>query len=269
VGFFAGRSESVETAEAHDWRSRGEARISREGAPYRLTVALQGERIGGSRNICGAEAWQRSFQRLRSANDTLALVFTVLTFMLLGVAVWIAFRLTQCRAAVVAGAIVLGLLVAGLLFLQNLNDCRCERQLRHQRFVQRLYFGKDRGRSTVIAADRADRDAGVAGGGTAYRASQPQRFLQLSKALRLRGLRSKNFFLRRLSDCHGGRTHWIRGGVYVVVQRYFGAWAPQEINYQDSVNTLAPCWPAQRSGCWRRRTKSLRFDCSRFLFFSD
>jgi len=24
------------------------------------------------------------------------------------------------------------------------------------------------------------------------------------------------------------------------VQRYFGAWAPQEINYQDSVNTLAP-----------------------------
>jgi len=27
---------------------------------------------------------------------------------------------------------------------------------------------------------------------------------------------------------------------YVVVQRYFGAWAPQEINYQDSVNTLAP-----------------------------
>src|SRR5258707_8103 len=27
---------------------------------------------------------------------------------------------------------------------------------------------------------------------------------------------------------------------FYVVQRYFGAWAPQEINYQDSLNTLAP-----------------------------
>jgi len=89
-------------------------------APYRLTVALQGERIGGSQEYLRVpEAWQRSFQRLRSANDTLALVFTVPYIMLLGVAVWMAFRLTNAGQSSWRGAIVLGLLVAGLLFLQK------------------------------------------------------------------------------------------------------------------------------------------------------
>src|SRR6202140_5131554 len=103
------------TWEKHGFRAKD--------APYRLTVALEGERIGGSQEYLRVpEAWERSFQRLRSANDTLALVFTVPYIFLLGCAVWLAFKLTNAGQSSWRGAILLGLIVAALLFLQNLND---------------------------------------------------------------------------------------------------------------------------------------------------
>jgi hypothetical protein len=79
---------SVKRPKRIDWSFTWEKHGFRaKDAPYRLTVALQGERIGGSQEYLRVpEAWQRSFQRLRSANDTLALVFTVPYIMLLGVA---------------------------------------------------------------------------------------------------------------------------------------------------------------------------------------
>jgi len=97
VGFFAGRSEFGETAEAHRLVVHvGEARISREGRTLPADGGAAGRAHRRSQEYLRVpEAWQRSFQRLRSANDTLALVFTVPYIMLLGVAVWIAFRLTN------------------------------------------------------------------------------------------------------------------------------------------------------------------------------
>jgi len=123
--------------------------------------------------------------------------------MLLGVAVWMAFRLTNAGQSSWRGAIVLGLLVAGLLFLQNLNDWPLwSASYDTNAFVQRLYFGKDRGRSAAIAADRADRDAGFAGGGTAVPRFGNRKRLQLSKSIYVAGITIEGiFFLRRLSDC--------------------------------------------------------------------
>src|SRR5258707_3106554 len=115
---------SVKRPKRTDWSFTWEKHGFRaKDAPYRLTVALQGERIGGSQEYLRVpEAWQRSFQRLRSANDTLALVFTVPYIMLLGVAVWMAFRLTNAGQSSWRGGGVFGLLVAGPLLLPKLND---------------------------------------------------------------------------------------------------------------------------------------------------
>jgi hypothetical protein len=102
------------------WEKRG---FRAKDAPYRLQVSLQGDRIGGSEELLKVpEAWQRSFSRLRSGNNTLALVFTVPYIVLLAVAVWLAIRFTKQGQTSWRGAILLGLMVAGLLFLQNLND---------------------------------------------------------------------------------------------------------------------------------------------------
>src|SRR5258707_2546145 len=115
---------SVKRPKRTDWSFTWEKHGFRaKDAPYRLTVALEGERIGGSQEYLRVpEAWQRSFQRLRSANDTLALVFTVPYIMLLGVAVWLAFKLTNAGQSSWRGGVLLGLIVSALLFFQNLND---------------------------------------------------------------------------------------------------------------------------------------------------
>src|SRR5256884_9445184 len=58
-------------------------------APYRLQVTVAGDRIGGSEETLKVpDSWERSYARLRSTNDTLELVFTVLYIALLVVAVW-------------------------------------------------------------------------------------------------------------------------------------------------------------------------------------
>ncbi len=103
------------TWEKHGFRAKD--------APYRLQVTLQGDRVGDSEEFLKVpEAWQRGFARLRSGNDTLALVFTVPYVVLLAVAVWLAIRFTKQGQTSWRGAILLGLMVAALLFLQNLND---------------------------------------------------------------------------------------------------------------------------------------------------
>jgi hypothetical protein len=222
------------TWEKHGFRAKD--------APYRLTVALQGERVGGSQEYLRVpEAWQRSFQRLRSANDTLALVFTVPYIVLLGVAVWMAFRLTNTGQSSWRGAIVLGLLVAALLFLQNLNDWPLWSASYDTNASYSGFILAKIGAAVLLSLLTALTVTLVLPAAEPlYRASQPQR-LQLSKAFTLRGLRSKEFFSSAVVGLSMAAAHIGYVVVfYVVVQRYFGAWAPQEINYQDSVNTLAP-----------------------------
>src|SRR5207302_2285368 len=92
-------------------------------APFRLQVKVQGDRIGASEEFLKVpEAWERSYLRLRSSNDAMALAFSVLYIALLVVAVWFGIKLTLQGQTRWRGAILLGLLVAGLLFLQSLND---------------------------------------------------------------------------------------------------------------------------------------------------
>ena len=210
-------------------------------APYRLTVALQGERIGGSQEYLRVpEAWERSFQRLRSANDTLALVFTVPYIMLLGVAVWMAFRLTNAGQSSWRGAIVLGLLVAGLLFLQNLNDWPLWSASYDTNASYSGFILAKIGSAVLLSVLTALTVTLVLPAAEPlYRASQPQR-LQLSKVFTLRGLRSKEFFSAAVVGLSLAAAHIGYVVAFYIVASRFGAWAPQEINYQDSVNTLAP-----------------------------
>src|SRR6185369_8524373 len=78
---------------AFTWEKRG---FRAKDAPYRLTVGLEGERIGGAREYLRVpEAWERSYERLRSKNNSLAFFFTIPYLTLLGAAVWLAFKLTM------------------------------------------------------------------------------------------------------------------------------------------------------------------------------
>jgi membrane protease YdiL (CAAX protease family) len=221
------------TWEKHGFRAKD--------APYRLTIGLEGERIGASQEYLRVpEAWERSYQRLRSGNDTLALVFTVPYIFLLGCAVWLAFKLTNAGQSSWRGAILLGLIVAALLFLQNLNDwplwgASYDTNASYTGFILARI-----GSAVLVSLLTALTVTLVLPAAEPlYRASQPQR-LQLAKAFTLRGLRSKEFFSAAVVGLSMAAAHIGYVVLFYVVAQHFGAWAPQEINYQDSVNTLFP-----------------------------
>jgi len=221
------------TWEKHGFRAKD--------APYRLTVSLHGEHIGGSQEYLRVpEAWQRRYQRLRSGNDTLALVFTVPYILLLGFAVWLAFKLAKAGQSSLHGAIVLGFLVAGLLFLQNLNDWPLWSASYDTNASYSGFIVAKIGAALVLALLTALTVTLVLPAAEPlYRASQPQR-LQLKKALTLRGLRSKEFFSAAVVGLSLAAAHIGYVVAFYVVAQHFGAWAPQEINYEESVNTLIP-----------------------------
>ncbi len=203
------------TWEKHGFRAKD--------APYRVEVTLQGDRVGGSEEILKVpEVWQRGYKRLRSGNDTLALVFTVPYIVLLAAAVWLGIRLTKQGRTRWRGAILLGVVVAALLFLQNLNDwphwgTGYDTNESYSSFItlklaQALLISVLSALTITLVLPSAE---------PLYRASQPG-CLQLSRAFTLRGLRSKEFF-----------SAAVVGVSMAAAQR--------------------------RLACWPRRTRNLRF----------
>jgi membrane protease YdiL (CAAX protease family) len=221
------------TWEKHGFRAKD--------APYRLQVSLQGDRVGGSEEFLKVpEAWQRSFARLRSGNDTLALVFTVPYILLLAIAVWLAIRFTKQGQTSWRGAILLGLIVSALLFLQNLNDwphwaSSYDTNQSYGSFIalkltMALLFSVLTALTVTLVLPSAE---------PLYRASQPER-MRLSRAFTLRGLRSKEFFSAAVVGVSMAAAHIGYVVAFYVVASRFGAWAPQELNFDDSVNTAFP-----------------------------
>jgi membrane protease YdiL (CAAX protease family) len=221
------------------WEKRG---FRAKDAPYRLQVTVQGDHIGSSEEILKVpEAWRRSYERLRSGNDALTLVFTVLYIALLVVALWFGIKLTLQGQTRWRGAILLGLLVAGLLFLQSLNDWPLWSASYDTRVSYGSFLAGKLGNALLFAVLNALTIALVLPAAEPlYRSSWPQR-LRLSKTFTLRGLRSKEFFSSAVVGLSLAAVHiGYVVGFYVVAARYFGAWAPQEVNYEESVNTLFP-----------------------------
>jgi membrane protease YdiL (CAAX protease family) len=221
------------TWEKHGFRAKD--------APYRLQVSLQGDRVGGSEEFLKVpEAWQRSFARLRSGNDTLALVFTVPYILLLAIAVWLAIRFTKRGQTSWRGAILLGLIISALLFLQNLNDwphwaAGYDTNQSYGSFIalkltMALLFSVLTALTVTLVLPSAE---------PLYRASQPER-MRLSRAFTLRGLRSKEFFSAAVVGVSMAAAHIGYVVAFYVIASKYGAWAPQELNFDDSVNTAFP-----------------------------
>ena len=220
------------------WEKRG---FRAKDAPYRLEATLRGDRIGGGEEYLQVpEDWARSFKRLRSGNDSLALVFTVPYILLLGAAVWLGIKLTQRGQTSWRGAIVLGLFVAALLFLQNLNDWPLwgASYDTHDSYASFLAM-KLGGALLVSILTALTITLVLPAGEPLYRVSQPGR-LRLSQTFTLRGLRSKEFFSAAVVGLSMAAAHIGYVVAFYVVASHFGAWAPQELNYEESVNTAFP-----------------------------
>jgi membrane protease YdiL (CAAX protease family) len=220
------------------WEKRG---FRAKDAPYRLRVTLEGDKVGDSVEFLQVpEAWERSYKRLRSGNDTLALVFIVPYLALLGIAVWMAIQLTRSGKTSWGAAIKLGALAATMLFLQSLNDWPLwGARYRTTESYSNFIFTQI-GLAVLLAILTALTITLVLPTAEPlYRSSQPGQ-LRLYQVFTRRGLRSKEFFSASVVGLCLAAAHIGFLVAFYLVATRLGAWAPEEVNYSDSVNTLFP-----------------------------
>jgi CAAX prenyl protease-like protein len=221
------------TWEKHGFRAKD--------APYRLRVSLQGDRIGSSQEFLRVpDEWERKYKRLRSGNDTLAAAFIVPYILLLAVATWLGISLTRRGQTGWGAALKLGAVVAVVLFFMQLNEWPLSRMeydtnspygsFVFKQFMSALLFGLGSALMVVLV---------LPAGEPLYRASQPDR-LRLRKVLSLRALRSKEFFASAIIGLSMAAAHIGYIVCFYLIAAHYGAWAPQELNYENSVGTNFP-----------------------------
>ena len=223
---------------AFTWEKRG---FRAKDAPYRLQVTLQGDKVGGSEEFLKVpEAWERSYQQLRSSNILYNQIAIIPYILFLGSALWVGITLTKQGQTSWGGAIKLGAVVAALFFLMELNQWQFERASydTHESYssfvVLRLGIALASALGTALMVTLV-----LPGGEPLYRSYRPDR-MQLSKAFTMRGLRSKEFFSSAVVGLTLAAAHiGFIVAFYMVGSRY-GVWAPQDLNYSDTVNTTFP-----------------------------
>jgi membrane protease YdiL (CAAX protease family) len=249
------------TWEKHGFRAKD--------APYRVTATLHGDRVDGSDTYLQVpEDWERGFKRMRSGNDSLTLAFTIPYILLIVVAVWLGIRLSNRGQTSWRGAILLGLLAAALLFLQNLNDWPLWGASYDTNSSYANFIAQKIGAALLLSLVTALTITLVLPAGEPlYRASQPGR-LRLSQMLTLRGLRSKEFFSAAVVGLSMAAAHIGYVVAFYVVASHFGAWAPQELNYEESVNTAFPWISGAAIGLLASTNEEFTFRLFAIPFFS-
>jgi membrane protease YdiL (CAAX protease family) len=240
--FLAEEANSTKKPARVDWSFTWEKRGFRaQDAPYRFTVVVHGDRAGAAEQFLKVpEAWSRSFQQTRSANDFMTLVALIPYLLLLSASIWLGTALSRRGQTSWKLALQIGVFVAVLLFFMQLNSWPIERagydtntsygSFILLQIVKALAFGI----TSVMTISLV-----LPGGEPLYRSFLPGK-LRLTQALTLRGLRSKEFFSSAVVGISMAAFHIGYVVAFYVIATHFGAWAPQEVNYENSVNTAFP-----------------------------
>jgi membrane protease YdiL (CAAX protease family) len=220
------------------WEKKG---FKAKDAPYRLEVALEGDRIGGSQaSLKVPEDWKRGYAHLRSTNDFYELVAFIPYGFLLGGALWLGVSLSRRGETRWMPAVKIGGLVAVLFLLMQLNEWNTlpPSYATHDSYssflAQRFFLALLQALATGLMVTLV-----LPGGEPLYRATQPDK-LRLSNAFTLRGLRSKEFFSSSLVGLALAAAHIGFIVAFYMFGSKHGVWAPQDTNYSGAFNTAIP-----------------------------
>jgi membrane protease YdiL (CAAX protease family) len=225
-----------------DWSFTWERKdFKAKGAPYRLEAGLQGDRIGSTQEYLQVpEAWTRSYDHLRSTNNLYESIALVPYGFMLGGAIWLGIGLLRQRKTSWTPAILVGGLVTGLYALMKLNEWSAllatyDTHDSYRGFVAlRLFFVLLEAVTTGLTAALV-----IPGGEPLYRSKKPEK-LRLYKAFSARGIRSKEFFCASVVGLSMAAAHMGFLVAFYIAATKLGAWAPQDLNYTDAVNTAFP-----------------------------
>ncbi|HTC66572.1 MAG TPA: CPBP family glutamic-type intramembrane protease [Candidatus Acidoferrum sp.] len=233
---------SVKRPNRLDWSFTWEKHGFRaKDAPYRLNVVVQGDQIGNSEEYLKVpEAWERSYKQLRSTNLLYNQIAIIPYILLMGSALWLGISLWRKGQADWMGAIKLGALVAALYFFMQLNQWQSTRANYDTHASYGSFVALQILLNILLAIGTALTVTLVLPGAEPlYRASQPHR-LRLSKAFTLRGLQSKEFFSAAVVGLSLAAAHIGFIVAFYMFGNKVGVWAPQDLNYSDTVNTTFP-----------------------------
>jgi membrane protease YdiL (CAAX protease family) len=233
---------SVKRPNRLDWSFTWEKHGFRaKDAPYRLNVVLQGDQIGNSEEYLKVpEAWERSYKQLRSTNLLYNQIAIIPYVLLMGSALWLGISLWRNGQADWMGAIKLGALVAVLFFFMQLNQWQSTRANYDTHASYGSFVALQILLNILLAIGTAlTVTLALPGAEPLYRASQPDR-LRLSKAFTLRGLQSKEFFSAAVVGLSLAAAHIGFIVAFYMFGSKVGVWAPQDLNYSDTVNTSFP-----------------------------
>ena len=220
------------------WEKHG---FKAKDAPERLTIALNGAEIGSAHEALKVpEQWERDYRHLRSTNEFYNTIAIIPYLLLLGGALWYGIQLTRRGQTTWRLALQFGVIVAVFLTAMRLNRWPLDLieyntdasygSFAIEQVLGALLFGIGSALTVTLV---------LPGGEPLYRAAKPQ-FLRLKKALSWRGLRTKEFFSSVIVGLSFAAAHMGFLVAFYLIANHFGAWAPQEVNYEDSVSTAIP-----------------------------
>jgi len=236
--------EANSTARPHrtDWSFSWERTGFRaQEAPYRLRVTLAGDRISRyEENLQVPEAWERGYDRMRSRNNLVAAAAMIFYALLAGAAFSVVLTLGRQGQAPWAGALRFGLFIAALYFIMQMNQWPLARSGydtngSYSSFIL-SQIGAAAGASILLALLVV---IAVVPGEPLYRSSQPGH-LRLGSLFRLPALRSKEFFCSGLIGICMAAAHIGYVVLFYVIGRRFGVWAPQDLQYSNTLSTALP-----------------------------
>jgi membrane protease YdiL (CAAX protease family) len=251
------------------WQRRGfRAPDNPDGAPYRLTVSVHGDQVGGATEFLKVpEAWERDFQRMRSRNDLIENIAIIPYMILLSAAFWFIFELSRLGAMRWSSPLWIGIFFALLWFFMSISNWP---EIRAGYDTNSSYSAFAIGQIAYAALLSIVQallvTIAVAPGEPLYRISQPSR-LQLFKAWRLPGLRSKEFFTAGVIGVSLAAIHIGYVVVFYLVGKRFGVWAPQDVNFDNSTSSIFPWLAALAIGMYAAASEEFLFRLFAIPFF--
>jgi membrane protease YdiL (CAAX protease family) len=240
--FLPAEANSTERPNRRDWSFTWERRGFRaKDAPYRMTVSLEGDRLGEYKEFLKVpEVWQTGYARLRDSNDFLETLAFVPYSMLLGACLWVIIALGRRGELEWKTALALGAVLAALYFAMTMNQwpetlSGYQTNTSYSSFA----FGQIAQAIALSISTALLVVAALVPGEPLYRAALPGR-LRFGALWHFPGMRSRDFFRSFVIGVCLAAVSIGYQVVFYIVAGHFGAWAPQDVQYDNVIGSAVP-----------------------------
>ena len=232
----------IEHPARRDWSFAWERRGFRaKDATYRLIVTLAGDHVSGySEFLKVPEAWIRDYEHLRSSNNVLEFIALIPYAFLIGGCLYVIVSLGRRGLLEWRTGLALGIFLTVLFFLMTMNQWPLDRAEYDTNTPYSSFFFSQVGQAALLSVASALLVVlAVVPGEPLYRIFQPDK-LRLEVGFRLPGIRTREFFRANVIGICLAAAHIGYITVFYIVSSKLGAWAPQDLNYENVVSTYVP-----------------------------